>query len=102
MAENKGISIGLAMVITIGSLLVTGVGTYYSATYSMQNEINLVRQDLKAKTDRIVALEEEIKDYRGLPDQIEDIQETTDETNIIVGIIRDAMLVAGIIKPATR
>ena len=99
MAENKGISIGLALVITICSLLVTGVATYFSATYSMQNEINLVKQDLVTKTERIVNLEEEIKLYRKLPDKIAEVKKTTDETNIVVRTIRDAMLAAGIIKP---
>ena len=97
---NKNINIGLSLVITICGLLVTGVGAHYSATYSTQNEINLLKADLEVKDGRIDALEEEIKDYRNLPNKIEEIQKTTDETNSVVRTIRDAMLAAGIIKPA--
>lgn len=100
MAEGKGISVGVSLVITLAMVLVTGLSAYFTATYSMQNEMNLVKKDVENQALKITALEDEVKLYRELPAKIKEIQKTTDETNSIVNVIRDAMLVAGIIKPA--
>ena len=100
MAEGKGINLGLSLVITICMALVAGVGSYFSATYSSQNEINLLKADLSGKTERIVKLETEVEELKDLPGKIKTLQKTTDETKLIVGIIRDGLIANGTIKPS--
>lgn len=86
------------MLIILG-MVVTGLTTYFSVTYSVANEINLIKAAANTKDLRIIALEDEIKTYRVLPAKIQSIDETTNETHIIVGVIRDALIAAKIIKP---
>lgn len=103
MTEGKGINLGISsLVITICLALVAGVGSYFSATYSSQNEINLLKLDLSAKTERIVKLEGKVEDLEDLPGKMETLQKTTDETKLIVGIIRDGLIANGTIKPNQR
>lgn len=99
MGFNGNTSVSLTLVITMFGFLFTGLTTYFTVTYSFANEINLIKVEAEAKDDRIASLEEEIKTYRLLPAKIESIDETTNETHIIVGVIRDALIAAKIIKP---
>ena len=99
MGEGKSTTLSLTLVITIFGFLITGLSTYFGVTYSVANEINLLKQAAETKDGRISALEEEVKSYRALPNQMKTLQKTSNETRTIVGVIRDGLIAKGIIKP---
>ena len=48
----------------------------------------------------ITIINKEIVDYRNLPLQVKNLNTTSDETLRLVGVIRDGLIAAGILKPA--
>ena len=56
------------------------------------------RVDSNAKD--ITIINKEIVDYRNLPLQVKNLNTTSDETLRLVGVIRDGLIAAGILKPA--
>lgn len=48
----------------------------------------------------ITIINTEIVDYRNLPLQVKNLNTTSDETLRLVGVIRDGLIAAGILKPA--
>ena len=48
----------------------------------------------------ITIINKEIVDYRNLTLQVKNLNTTSDETLRLVGVIRDGLIAAGILKPA--
>ena len=73
--------------------------TFAASWYNFDKRMVIMELDNINKTERIISLESEIQTYRELPQKITNIDKTSTATFKLVGIIRDALIAKGIIKP---
>ncbi len=94
---DKNHSFTLKDIIYIVVIIITLAGAWYK----FDKRMTIVEIDNTNKTERIKALETEIQNYRELPQKLTNIENTSNATLEVVGVIRDALIAERIIKPGS-
>lgn len=89
----------ITIFIVIFGYVITGLGTYFSVVYSLRNEDNLIKQDIRYLKEDITEIKTDIKVYEGLPEKVDNIEKTVNKSAETTEIIYLGLIAKGIIEP---